>query len=77
MLECWLRGEKELTEGEGAEGDRGRAGPGSRRNSPAEVSSAWCVVLHLRCTLEHGLLPQFESLKQIFLSTETDIFVGN
>nr|XP_014265471.1 sorbin and SH3 domain-containing protein 1 isoform X6 [Maylandia zebra] len=36
VLECWLRGEKELTEGEGAEGDRGRAGPGSRRNSPAE-----------------------------------------
>uniref|UniRef100_A0A3B4F8F6 Sorbin and SH3 domain-containing protein 1-like n=1 Tax=Pundamilia nyererei TaxID=303518 RepID=A0A3B4F8F6_9CICH len=36
VLECWLRGEKELTEGEGTEGDRGRAGPGSRRNSPAE-----------------------------------------
>ncbi|XP_006799071.1 sorbin and SH3 domain-containing protein 1 isoform X1 [Neolamprologus brichardi] len=36
VLECWLRGEKELTEGEGAEGDRGRAGPGSRQNSPAE-----------------------------------------
>ncbi|XP_069546048.1 sorbin and SH3 domain-containing protein 1 isoform X2 [Brachyistius frenatus] len=37
VLEGWLRGEKELTEGEGAEGDRGgRAAPGSRRNSPAE-----------------------------------------
>lgn len=63
VLECWLRGEKELTEGEGAEGDRGRAGPGSRRNSPAEVSSAWCVVLHLKFTLEHRLMPQFETLK--------------
>lgn len=38
VLEGWLRGEKELTEGEGAT-------PGSR-NSPAEVSSAWCAVLH-------------------------------
>lgn len=56
VLEGWLRGEKELTEREGAEGDRGRAAPGSRRNSPAEVSSAWCAVLHLRLTLEHGLL---------------------
>ncbi|XP_051278325.1 sorbin and SH3 domain-containing protein 1 isoform X8 [Dicentrarchus labrax] len=36
VLEGWLRGEKELTEGEGAEGDRGHAAPGSRRNSPAE-----------------------------------------
>ncbi|XP_041802938.1 sorbin and SH3 domain-containing protein 1 isoform X1 [Chelmon rostratus] len=36
VLEGWLRGEKELTEGEGAEGDRGPAAPGSRRNSPAE-----------------------------------------
>ncbi|XP_070771567.1 sorbin and SH3 domain-containing protein 1 [Enoplosus armatus] len=36
VLEGWLRGEKELTEGEGTEGDRGRAAPGSRRNSPAE-----------------------------------------
>lgn len=56
MLEGWLRGEKELTEGEGTEGDRGHAAPGSRRNSPAEVSSAWCAVLHLRLTLKHGLL---------------------
>ncbi|KAM9344614.1 sorbin and SH3 domain-containing protein 1 [Symphorus nematophorus] len=36
VLEGWLRGEKELTEGDGAEGDRGHAAPGSRRNSPAE-----------------------------------------
>ncbi|KAK5908157.1 hypothetical protein CgunFtcFv8_016238 [Champsocephalus gunnari] len=41
VLEGWLRGEKELTEGEGTEGDgtegdRGHAAPGSRRNSPAE-----------------------------------------
>ncbi|XP_054874261.1 sorbin and SH3 domain-containing protein 1 isoform X14 [Amphiprion ocellaris] len=36
VLEGWLRGEKELTEGEGAEGDTGRAAPGSRQNSPAE-----------------------------------------
>uniref|UniRef100_A0A3B4V642 Sorbin and SH3 domain-containing protein 1-like n=1 Tax=Seriola dumerili TaxID=41447 RepID=A0A3B4V642_SERDU len=36
VLEGWLRGEKDLTEGEGTEGDRGRAAPGSRRNSPAE-----------------------------------------
>ncbi|XP_050932766.1 sorbin and SH3 domain-containing protein 1 [Lates calcarifer] len=36
VLEGWLRGEKELTEGEGTEGDRGRAARGSRRNSPAE-----------------------------------------
>lgn len=58
MLEGWLRGEKELTEGEGAEGDRGggRGAQGSRRNSPAEVSSAWCAVLHFRLTLENGLL---------------------
>nr|XP_046256926.1 sorbin and SH3 domain-containing protein 1 isoform X3 [Scatophagus argus] len=36
VLEGWLRGEKELTEGEGTEGDRGHAAPGNRRNSPAE-----------------------------------------
>ncbi|KAM3605901.1 uncharacterized protein V6R79_006760 [Siganus canaliculatus] len=36
VLEGWLRGEKELTEGEGAEADRGHGGPGSRQNSPAE-----------------------------------------
>ncbi|XP_056250609.1 sorbin and SH3 domain-containing protein 1 isoform X4 [Seriola aureovittata] len=36
VLEGWLRGEKDLTEGDGTEGDRGRAAPGSRRNSPAE-----------------------------------------
>uniref|UniRef100_A0A3Q2QPY7 Sorbin and SH3 domain-containing protein 1 n=1 Tax=Fundulus heteroclitus TaxID=8078 RepID=A0A3Q2QPY7_FUNHE len=36
VLEGWLRGEKELTEGESAEGDGGRAAPGSRQNSPAE-----------------------------------------
>ncbi|XP_029961828.1 sorbin and SH3 domain-containing protein 1 [Salarias fasciatus] len=36
VLEGWLRGEKDLTEGEGAEGDRGRSAPGSRQNSPAE-----------------------------------------
>nr|XP_029135590.1 sorbin and SH3 domain-containing protein 1-like isoform X5 [Labrus bergylta] len=36
VLEGWLRGEKELTEGEGAEGDIGRSTPGSRRHSPAE-----------------------------------------
>ncbi|KAM9848181.1 sorbin and SH3 domain-containing protein 1 [Aulostomus maculatus] len=37
VLEGWLRGEKELTEGEGTEGDRGsgRAAPGS--SSPAEL----------------------------------------
>ncbi|XP_071378714.1 sorbin and SH3 domain-containing protein 1 [Centroberyx affinis] len=34
VLEGWLRGERELTEGEGAEGDRA---PGSWRNSPAEL----------------------------------------
>ncbi|XP_030012100.1 sorbin and SH3 domain-containing protein 1 [Sphaeramia orbicularis] len=39
VLEGWLRGDKELTEGDGAEGDRGgvRAPPGSRRKSPAEL----------------------------------------
>ncbi|KAM4729852.1 sorbin and SH3 domain-containing protein 1 [Anableps anableps] len=36
VLEGWLRGEKELTEGENTEGERGRAAPGSRQNSPAE-----------------------------------------
>lgn len=48
VLEGWLRGEKELTEGDGAEGDRerggGRAPPGSRRKSPAEVSCMVCGV---------------------------------
>ncbi|XP_054654393.1 sorbin and SH3 domain-containing protein 1 isoform X2 [Dunckerocampus dactyliophorus] len=39
VLEGWLRAEKELTEGEGAEGDggSGRAAPGKRQNSPAEL----------------------------------------
>ncbi|XP_053730464.1 sorbin and SH3 domain-containing protein 1 isoform X1 [Synchiropus splendidus] len=39
VLEGWLGGEKELTEGEGAEGERsgGHAAPGSRRSSPAEL----------------------------------------
>ncbi|MED6238093.1 hypothetical protein ATANTOWER_008631 [Ataeniobius toweri] len=36
VLEGWLRGEKELNEGESIEGDRGRAALGSRQNSPAE-----------------------------------------
>ncbi|XP_034041600.1 sorbin and SH3 domain-containing protein 1 isoform X3 [Thalassophryne amazonica] len=39
VLEGWLRGDKELTEGEGAEGDKG-GGPtimGSRQNSNAEL----------------------------------------
>ncbi|XP_072247487.1 sorbin and SH3 domain-containing protein 1 isoform X1 [Leuresthes tenuis] len=36
VLEGWLRGEKELNEGEGAEGDRGRGALSNRRNSPAE-----------------------------------------
>ncbi|KAM8859710.1 sorbin and SH3 domain-containing protein 1 isoform 11-T12 [Spinachia spinachia] len=36
VLEGWLRGEKELTEGEIAEGDGGHGAPGGRRNSPAE-----------------------------------------
>ncbi|XP_058506844.1 sorbin and SH3 domain-containing protein 1 isoform X9 [Solea solea] len=36
VLEGWLRGEKELTEGEGTERDRGHAASGSRQNSPAE-----------------------------------------
>ncbi|XP_078788278.1 sorbin and SH3 domain-containing protein 1 isoform X28 [Oryzias latipes] len=36
LLEGWLRGEKELTEGECSEGDGGRAARGSWRNSPAE-----------------------------------------
>ncbi|KAM6916057.1 sorbin and SH3 domain-containing protein 1 [Xenentodon cancila] len=36
VLEGWLRGEKELTEGEVTEGDRVRAALGNRRNSPAE-----------------------------------------
>lgn len=44
LLEGWLRGEKELTEGECSEGDGGRAARGSWRNSPAEVSPAWCLV---------------------------------
>lgn len=59
VLEGWLRGEKELIEGEATEGDRVHAAPGSRRNSPAEVSSAWCAVLHLRLTLAsgHSLIP--------------------
>ncbi|KAM9726640.1 sorbin and SH3 domain-containing protein 1 isoform 10-T11 [Menidia menidia] len=38
VLEGWLRGEKELNEGDGAEGDRGRAAPGRWRNSPAEFA---------------------------------------
>ncbi|KAM7385921.1 hypothetical protein PAMP_001962 [Pampus punctatissimus] len=46
VLEGWLRGEKELTEGEGAEGDRG--------GGPAEVSSAWCGVSQ---ALSHSLVP--------------------
>ncbi|XP_029926687.1 sorbin and SH3 domain-containing protein 1 [Myripristis murdjan] len=39
VLEGWLRGERELTEGEAAEGDRGsgREAPGSWRNSSAEL----------------------------------------
>ncbi|XP_029031014.1 sorbin and SH3 domain-containing protein 1 isoform X3 [Betta splendens] len=37
VLEGWLRGEKELAEGESSEGDRGCAAPGSRQNSPAEL----------------------------------------
>ncbi|KAM8852037.1 sorbin and SH3 domain-containing protein 1 isoform 3-T3 [Synchiropus picturatus] len=39
VLEGWLGGEKELTEGEGTEGERsgGHAAPGSRRSSPAEL----------------------------------------
>uniref|UniRef100_A0A7N8YLT9 Sorbin and SH3 domain-containing protein 1-like n=1 Tax=Mastacembelus armatus TaxID=205130 RepID=A0A7N8YLT9_9TELE len=36
VLDGWLRGEKELTEGEGAEGERGRAALGRKQNSPAE-----------------------------------------
>ncbi|XP_047458273.1 sorbin and SH3 domain-containing protein 1 isoform X3 [Mugil cephalus] len=36
VLEGWLRGEKELAEGEGTEGNRGSAAPGRRRNCPAE-----------------------------------------
>ncbi|XP_062422679.1 sorbin and SH3 domain-containing protein 1 isoform X9 [Pungitius pungitius] len=36
VLEGWLRGEKELTEGEIPEGDGGHGAPGGRRNSPAE-----------------------------------------
>ncbi|XP_019950039.2 sorbin and SH3 domain-containing protein 1 isoform X8 [Paralichthys olivaceus] len=36
VLEGWLRGDKDLTEGEGTEGDRGLAALGSRQNSPAE-----------------------------------------
>lgn len=65
VLDGWLRGEKELSEGEGPEGERGRgpAAPGRRRNSPAEVSSAWCAVLHLRLTLEHEL---FDSQDLVF-----------
>lgn len=53
VLEGWLRGEKELMEGEGV-------APGNRRNSPAEVSSAWCAVLHLR------LMRGFGSVGQMF-----------
>lgn len=65
VLEGWLTGERELTEGEGVEGDRGsgREAPGSWRNSPAEVSSAWCAVLHLRLTLQHGRWVTYSSLK--------------
>ncbi|KAM4607632.1 sorbin and SH3 domain-containing protein 1 [Polymixia lowei] len=39
VLEGWLRGDRELTEGEGTERDRGsgREAPGSWRNSPAEL----------------------------------------
>ncbi|XP_061817952.1 sorbin and SH3 domain-containing protein 1 isoform X3 [Nerophis lumbriciformis] len=39
VLEGWLRAEKELTEGEGTEGDGGssRAAHGNRQNSPAEL----------------------------------------
>ncbi|XP_061602031.1 sorbin and SH3 domain-containing protein 1 isoform X2 [Cololabis saira] len=36
VLEGWLRGEKELTEGEVSEGDGGRAALGHRRSFPAE-----------------------------------------
>ncbi|XP_074502885.1 sorbin and SH3 domain-containing protein 1 [Sebastes fasciatus] len=36
VLEGWVRGDKELTEGDSTEGDRGHGAPGSRINSPAE-----------------------------------------
>ncbi|XP_074531286.1 sorbin and SH3 domain-containing protein 1 isoform X7 [Halichoeres trimaculatus] len=36
VLEGWLRGEKEFTEGEGAEGDAGVPAVGVRKSSPAE-----------------------------------------
>ena len=48
--EGWLRGGREGTDRDRREGDRGvaRDGPGSWADPPAEVSSAWCAVLH-RC----------------------------
>ncbi|XP_068182823.1 sorbin and SH3 domain-containing protein 1 isoform X2 [Antennarius striatus] len=36
VLEAWLRGDKELTDGEGPEGERGPPAPLSKQNSPAE-----------------------------------------
>lgn len=55
VLEGWLRGEKDLTEGDVTEGERAHAAQGNKPNGPAEVSSAWCAVLHLQLTLKWAL----------------------
>lgn len=70
VLEGWLKGEKEVAEGDSTERNRGRRALGSRQNSPAEVSTAWCAVLHFRLTSSHVVwasvwFPEFnESLKE-------------
>lgn len=55
VLEGWLRGEKDLTEGDVTEGERAHAAQGNKPNGPAEVSPAWCAVLHLQLTLKWAL----------------------
>lgn len=67
VLEGWLRGEKDLTEGDVTEGERGPAAQGTKPNGPAEVSSAWCAVLHLRLTLKRPPLMWFDGRKQPFV----------
>lgn len=67
VLEGWLRGEKDLTEGDVTEGERGHAAQGNKPNGPAEVSSAWCAVLHLQLTLKWPPWLLFDCRKQAFV----------
>lgn len=67
VLEGWLRGEKDLTEGDVTEGERGHAAQGNKPNGPAEVSSAWCAVLHLQLTLKWPPWLSFDCRKQAFV----------